>query len=104
MSSGPPSNKAHSFQQHITFITSCFRLNVIVLTPLIMLRLNAAELMTKATNAMLGPETGSGCFCSHFRGVCAQLGQRHVPHLEIKQGSLQTPPPTLSVSLSLNSS
>lgn len=51
---------------------------------------NAAELMTKTTNAILDPVTGSGCFCSHFRGVCTQPGQRHVPHLEIKRGFYHT--------------
>lgn len=53
--------------------------------------------MTKTTNVILGSVTGSGCFCSHFRGVCTQLGQRHVPHLEIKQGSLQHHTLSLSV-------
>lgn len=62
---------------------------------------NSAKLMTKTTNVILGPVTGSGCFCSHFRGVRTQFGQQHVPHLEIKQRSLQYHPLSLCLSLSL---
>lgn len=62
---------------------------------------NSAKLMTKTTNVILGPVTGSGCFCSHFRGVHTQFGQQHVPHLEIKQRSLQYHPLSRSLSFSV---
>lgn len=66
---------------------------------------NAAELMTKTTNAILGPVTGSGCFCSHFRGVCEQLGQQACASFRNQAGIITAPPspdPSFSFSVVAN--